>query len=369
MEAAMAGQIPRLSFLKRLSLNVFSRYKKAQTLLHELNYLFWECTLRCNLCCLHCGSDCRAGSERDDMPMQDFLNVLDRVKILCNPNATLLALTGGEPLLRKDLEACGTEFYRRGFPWGMVTNGYAMTPARFEGLMASGLRSMTLSLDGLEASHNWLRGRADSYEKALHVLDYVPKAAALVFDVVTCVHQKNFSELEGIRQLLIERGVRKWRLFNIFPKGRAKDNPLLDVTNGQFRRLMEFIRQTRKEGRIAANYACEGFLGPYEGEARDGFFFCRAGISVGSVLADGSISACPSLRGDYVQGNIYADDFVDVWQNRFQVMRDRSWTKTGICKTCSAYKWCLGNGLHLREQQTAALLRCHLKILNDTPAP
>jgi radical SAM enzyme (rSAM/lipoprotein system) len=299
------------------------------------------------------------------MPLADFLGVLDKVKPICNPHKTILALTGGEPLMRKDLEQCGREFYKRGFPWGMVTNGYAMTQTRFEDLVASSLGSITVSLDGLEEAHNWLRGKNDSYEKAIKTIEYAVKSDRLVFDVVTCVNQKNFSELEKIRDLLIGMGVKKWRLFNIFPKGRARDNPLLDVTNEQFRYLMEFIRQTRHEGKITPNYGCEGFLGAYEGEARDYFFFCRAGINVGSVLADGSISACPSLRGDYIQGNIYKDDFSDVWQNRFQIMRDRDWTRTGECETCIAYKWCLGNGLHLREEKTGTLLRCHLKMLQD----
>ncbi len=357
--------IAKIPFFKKLALGVFSRYKKAQTSLHELTYLFWECTLRCNLSCLHCGSDCRSGSADDDMPLSDFLGVLDRVKTICNPNKTTLALTGGEPLLRKDLEQCGQEFYKRGFPWGMVTNGYAMTQSRFEDLVANSLASITVSLDGLEEAHNWLRGKNDSYTKALNTIEMTVKADRLAFDVVTCVNQRNFPELENIRDLLIGMGVKKWRLFNIFPKGRARDNPLLDVTNDQFRNLMEFIKQTRREGKINPNYGCEGFLGSYEGEARDYLFFCRAGINVGSVLADGSISACPSLRGDYIQGNIYRDDFVDIWQNRFQVMRNRNWTKTGECETCKAYKWCLGNGLHLREEKNGKLLRCHLKMLQE----
>jgi radical SAM enzyme (rSAM/lipoprotein system) len=299
------------------------------------------------------------------MPLVDFLAVLDKVKGICNPNKTTLALTGGEPLLRKDLEQCGREFYKREFPWGMVTNGYAMTQSRFEDLVASSLASITVSLDGLEDSHNWLRGKTDSYTRTLHTIEFAVKTDRLAFDVVTCVNQRNFTELENIRDLLIRMGVKKWRLFNIFPKGRAKDNPLLDVTNDQFRNLMEFIKQTRREGKITPNYGCEGFLGSYEGEARDYLFFCRAGINVGSVLADGSISACPSLRGDYIQGNIYRDDFVDIWQNRFQVMRNRNWTKTGECETCNAYKWCLGNGLHLREEKTGKLLRCHLTMLQE----
>jgi radical SAM enzyme (rSAM/lipoprotein system) len=357
-----AGKIP---FLKKTSLNVFQQYRKAQVALHELTYLFWECTLRCNLHCRHCGSDCRADSVGEDMPLADFLGVLDKIRESCNPNKITLALTGGEPSLRDDLEKCGREFNKRGFPWGMVTNGYAMTQGRFEDLLRAGLGSMTLSLDGFEESHNWLRGKKDSYEKAVRCLEWAVKAEHLVFDVVTCVNQKNFSELEELKKFLIEAGLKRWRLFNIFPKGRAEDDALLDVTNEQFRELMEFIRKTRREGKIAAQYGCEGFLGAYEGEARDGFFFCRAGINVGSVLADGSISACPSLRGDYIQGNIYRDDFMACWNDRFEIMRDRSWTKTGACEKCEAYRWCLGNGLHLREEKTGKLLRCHLNMLNE----
>ncbi|MBO4404446.1 MAG: radical SAM/SPASM domain-containing protein, partial [Treponema sp.] len=55
---------------------IFRRYRKAVTKKHELNYLFWECTLRCNLSCLHCGSDCLKQSEIPDMPKEDFFKVL-----------------------------------------------------------------------------------------------------------------------------------------------------------------------------------------------------------------------------------------------------------------------------------------------------
>ena len=44
---------------------------------HELHQLFWECTLRCNAACLHCGSDCRISSTVKDMPAADFLRVID----------------------------------------------------------------------------------------------------------------------------------------------------------------------------------------------------------------------------------------------------------------------------------------------------
>ena len=101
--------------------------------------------------------------------------------------------------------------------------------------------------------------------------------------------------------------------------------------------MMEFIKRTRKEGRIKTAYGCEGFLGNYEGDVRDHFFHCQAGVSVGSVLVDGAISACPSIRADYHQGNIYKDDFMEVWNNKYQPYRDREWMRKGECADCEFF--------------------------------
>jgi radical SAM protein with 4Fe4S-binding SPASM domain len=85
-------------------------------------------------------------------------------------------------------------------------------------------------------------------------------------------------------------------------------------------------------------------------------------VNIASVLADGSISACPNLRSNFIQGNIYKDDFMTVWNERFKPHRDRSWTKTGICGDCNLFRYCEGNSLHLRTEKNE-LLMCHMKKL------
>ena len=332
---------------------------------HPLREIFWECTLRCNLHCRHCGSDCKALSGLQDMPLEDFLTVLDSVKKAgLDTHQIMVVVTGGEPLMRPDLERCGRAFYEMEFPWGMVTNGYALTAEKLRRLMAAGLRSMTVSLDGLEANHDWLRCVPGSFSRAAGAIRLASGTPDLGFDVVTCVHSRNFGELGQLKEFLIGCGLKQWRLFTIFPSGRAADDPDLQLSDAQFRALMDFIRATRKEGRIKASYGCEGFLGDYEGEVRDNFFSCQAGITVGGVLSDGSISACTSIRANYHQGNIYRDDFMDVWNQRFQPYRDHSWMKTGDCAACKAWKYCLGNGMHLRDDD-GRLLLCHLKRLKE----
>jgi radical SAM enzyme (rSAM/lipoprotein system) len=349
---------------KWLALSLHTQIRKNLTKLHDLTYIFWECTLRCNLACLHCGSDCTKNNTIKDMPIIDFLKAIDEIVPHINPNKVTIGLTGGEPLMRNDLENCGYELYQRGFPWGFVTNGILLTEKRLTGLLNSGLRVVTISLDGLEQNHNWIRGLENVYKKTIHAIHLVSQTDNLVYDVVTCVNKRNLNELSEIKDLLIKMNVKNWRLFTIFPIGRARNHADLQLSDIEFVELFEFIKNTRKEGLINANYGCEGYLGIYEREVRDNFFYCRAGINVGSVLADGSISACPSLRNKYIQGNIYSDNFIEIWNNKYEIMRNRDWTKTGQCKNCKSYQFCVGNGLHLRDNETNELLFCHLERIN-----
>ena len=357
--------VTKIPLRKKIALNLFKKYKDNESKLHQLNYILWECTLRCNLKCLHCGSDCKKDASIMDMPAKDFLKAIDEITEIVNPNNTMIVLTGGEALLRKDLEQIGLSLYKRGFPWGIVTNGILLNQKRLTSLLNSGLRAVTVSLDGLESSHNWLRGTKTSYDKAYNAIKLLPNIPDLKYDVVTCANQRNFNELNQIKELLIEIGVKDWRIFTIFPIGRASEHKELQLPPKEFTGLFDFIKETRKEGRIKANYGCEGFLGNYEGEVRDNFFICRAGINIASILADGSISACPNLRENFIQGNIYHDNFREIWENKYSVFRDKSWTKTGICADCEFYKFCEGNGMHLRGEKTGELLFCHLKRIEE----
>lgn len=352
----------RLGLKNRLMLELFRQVSEETVRKHELRQLFWECTLKCNMRCRHCGSDCKVSSVVPDMPFEDFRKVLERVAETYDPHKIMVVITGGEPLMRPDLEKCGKEIYRLGFAWGMVSNGRLMTRRKFDSLLASGLNSATISLDGFQQDHDWMRGVVGGFVYADAAVRMMAAEPSIAFDVVTCVNKRNFPRLREFRDYLVSLGLKNWRLFTVFPVGRAADDPELQIDNGQFRQLLDFIVQTRKEGKIKASYACEGFLGPYEGKVRDGIYTCHAGVSVASVLADGSISACASIRSDYHQGNIYEDDFVDVWENRFLPYRDRSWMRKDQCGDCKFFKYCLGGGMHLRTDE-GKLLFCHMDRL------
>lgn len=348
-----------LSVRQRLGLELQRSLQKTNQQLHPLRTLFWECTLRCNMSCRHCGSDCKVAPSVPDMPAADFLKVIDSITPHVDTHKVFIIFTGGEALLRDDLEQVGLELYRREYPWGVVTNGFLLDEKRLESLLASGMHSITISLDGFEQQHNWIRRHPQSFEHATKAIQLLVKQKDLLWDIVTCVNPQNYPHLHEFKEYLVSLGVPAWRLFSIFPMGRAANDPELQLTDEQFRGILDFIKECREDNsRLHVSYACEGFLGEYEQKVRDHFFYCRSGVEVASIRCDGGISGCTSVRSHMDQGNIYRDDFWDVWQNRFQVMRDRSWTKKDQCKDCKVWRYCEGSGLHLYDDK-GKLLTCH----------
>jgi radical SAM enzyme (rSAM/lipoprotein system) len=353
----------RLGLRKRLGLELFAQLYKHTVEEHPLRTLFWECTLRCNLNCRHCGSDCRAEATVPDMPLEDFLRVVDeQITPHVDPHKVMVVISGGEVLVRKDLERAGLELYRRGYPWGIVTNALALTPERFESLLRAGLHSISVSFDGFEEQHNYIRRNPHSYERALAALRMIAADGTVAYDAVTCVTGALVPRLEEMKELLIANGIKHWRIFTIFPVGRAADDPTLRLTDEQFREVMEFIRRTRREGRIDLSYACEGFLGNYETEVRDSFYYCSAGVTTASIRVDGALSGCTSIRSNFNQGNIYRDNFWEVWSNRYEPFRNREWARRDECGDCRMFRYCQGGGMHLRDEE-GKLLMCHYNRL------
>ena len=293
---------------KRLALELFRSIRKNRAKIHELRTLFWECTLRCNASCLHCGSDCHVSSAHPDMPVEDFLKVIDEITPHVDPHKVMITFTGGEALVRKDIEACGRELNKREYPWGIVSNGLLLNRTRLDSLLAAGMHSITISLDGFEEAHNWLRGNRRSFEGAVNAIAMLAEEKEIVWDVVTCVNQKNFKDLMLLKDFLIELGVKNWRIFTIFPVGRAAETPELQI--------------------------------------------------------DGSISGCPSIRANFHQGNIYKDSFVDVWNNGFKEYRNREWARKGQCADCDMFRYCEGSGMHLHDD-SGDLITCHYRRIEN----
>ncbi len=331
---------------------------------HPLEQLFWECTLRCNLSCRHCGSDCAKDLQATEMPLNVFLPILDEIALHQDPATIMVSTVGGEPLVRSDIVECGRQIKSRGFQWGLVTNGFFLDEKMMDALNKVGIDSMAVDLDGTAGDHNWLRNNPHSFDRAMRAIGLMKQNDNLEWDVITCVNSRNINHLDEIKQLLIDAGVKYWRCFTIVPMGRAAGVDDLQITDSQFRDLLNFIVKTRMEQKIDLTYACEGFLGAYEGLVREYIYSCEAGLTVASVRHDGAISGCLSIRSDYNQGNIYRDSFWEVWNNRFEKYRNREWMRRGVCAQCEMFRYCQGNGFHLRDEN-GNLMLCHYNRLKN----
>ncbi|MCD1295513.1 radical SAM/SPASM domain-containing protein [Methanocella sp. CWC-04] len=334
---------------------------------HPLKYLFWETTRRCNLDCKHCGSDC--GSDRDsasecELSTEEIKGAFRSIAEDLDPKNIMIAVTGGEPLLRKDLFEVMGYASDLGFKWGMVTNGTLVDEETVKKCKEAGMNTVTVSIDGLKDSHDHLRGRKGSFEKAVNALKLFKDGKFEVVQATTCVSQYNINELPDLYELFKDLNIDEWRILTINPIGRAKEDPKLFLKPAQLRSVLNFIKERRKFKGLKTTFEEEGFLGPeFEGKVRDGFYFCPAGINIASILADGSIGSCPNLSREYIQGNIRNDRFKEVWDNGFKKMRNLEWKKKGMCAKCAWWSFCRGNSLHLWDFDSERPVVCHIHSL------
>jgi radical SAM enzyme (rSAM/lipoprotein system) len=353
----------------RLQRILYPLYQRLERRAVMLRYLFIEITQRCNLACLHCGSDCGKEPRANELTADEWVRFFDYLAARVDTSRLVLVITGGEPLCAPGLKTVLAGLARRRLAWGMVSNGWALDEATMTNLMAHGLQSLTLSLDGLGDTHDWLRGRDGSFTRVLAAIRVAVRAQPHFFDVVTCANPRNLDQLPALRDLLGELRVPAWRLFSIFPRGRARNHPGLQLDNDGLNRLLRFIADERHRAAgqgPAIQWSCEGFLPPsLDRQVRDQPYFCRAGINIGSVLCDGSIAACPNISRSLVQGNVRDDDFVEVWEQRFAAFRDRAWMAKGACAGCADWKRCQGNSLHLWDEENGGTLLCHRDVVHS----
>ncbi len=344
----------------------YKNYTEIETNEHHLKYLFLEITRQCNLNCRHCGSDCSKESTMAELSTEQWIGIINEMMNLYRP---YFVITGGEPLVRSDFKVISEHLKKRGAQWGMVTNGMALTKERLDSLIEDGLDSVTLSLDGNEKSHRYLRRHSESWNRVLEAVNIIGKSSLKVKDVVTCVTPSNLSTLDLTAQILIENGITSWRLFRIFPKGAAVNHPELILSFEESNQMVQWIAANRKRyasSGLKVSFSCEGYL-PFDLDrsVRDEPFFCRAGINIASVLADGSITGCNNNCEDFYQGNITSDRFSSVWENRFSEYRDHSWKKTGKCSNCKEWKRCKGGSMHLRDKKRAGPDFCYIKDISE----
>ena len=335
--------------IKKENMKELAQYQRKLRKQPKLTCLFFELTDKCNLSCRHCGSGCLA-SNGYFLPYERMEKVLKEVAGKYRPEDILICLTGGEPLLHPDVYRVIYTARTLGFPVGMTTNGTLINDGAAGKLAAAGLNTIAVSIDGVGQVHDKLRRTAGSFERAINGIHALRKYG-IEAQAVTVVHKGNLDHLEELYDYLKKDGFYSWRLTNVDPIGRARDEEDLILETEDLEHLLSLIRRYRydPENEMEVTYGCSHFLGfDYENEVRDFYFQCGAGLLVGSVMANGDIGACLDIerRPELIQGNVCRDSFVDVWENRFQVFRRDRTENSAVCRVCEHRDYCMGDSAH-----------------------
>lgn len=322
----------------------------------DMTYLFWESTLRCNLRCRHCGSSCEGKSPVRELTTAEVTGILDTIAADFNPRRIFVSITGGEPLLRKDLFEVVAHMTQLGMRSCIVTNGTLLDEDKARRLWAAGMRTICVSVDGLESDHDAVRGPG-SWAKAMAGIRAARAAGFQRIEAITCVRPSQIDHLAQIGEAVRAAGARMWRLITIDKMGRGAVQDDLWLGAADLRRLFDFIETNRTplaraRTRLDVRFSCGGFLGVgRELRVRPGDGQCFAGLCVASILSDGQVSACPSLPRSMAQGSALERRFSEIWRDEFRQHRDLTWRRSGPCADCAWFDACLGGGLHERMVQ------------------
>ena len=241
----------------------------------------------------------------------------------------------------------------------LTTGGYGISAVSARAMRKAGLQQVSVSIDGREVTHDFLRGRVGSWAACFRTLR-VLREAGVAITCNTQINRLSAPELPLIYADIVEAGCRAWQLAMTVPMGRAADTPeillqppdLLDV----FPVLNELALRARSDGVLLFPGNNVGYYGPFERTLRGGagtapiWEGCQAGINTLGIEADGTIKGCPSLpTSAYAGGNIRETPLREILA-RAPELHLNDWQGTeastrhlwGFCATCDYAALCRG---------------------------
>ncbi|MDJ0713529.1 MAG: nif11-class peptide radical SAM maturase 3 [Prochloraceae cyanobacterium] len=321
----------------------------------RISYAVWEITLKCNLACSHCGS--RAGTARNqELSTEEALNVVEQ---LAEVGITEVTLIGGEAFMRPDWLTIAKAISDAGMRCTMTTGGFGISLETARRMKDAGLALVSISIDGLEAIHDRLRGKKGSWQSAFKTMSHF-REVGLPFACNTQINRLSAPQFPLIYERIRDAGVVAWQIQLTVPMGNAADNAdillqpyeLLDL----YPMLARVVSRARREGVEVFPGNNIGYYGPYErllrGQGEEWSFWqgCGAGLNTLGLEADGTVKGCPSLpTSAYAGGNIRDRSLREIIDRaeelRFNLKAgtaegtDHMW---GFCKTCEFAQLCRG---------------------------
>lgn len=315
-------------------------------------YVVWELTLRCDHACTHCGS--RAGVARDiELSTAEALAVVDELAAMGTGEVVLI---GGEAYLHDGFLEVVRALARRSITPVMTTGGRGLTPELARAAADAGMARVSVSIDGLEPTHDLMRARRGSFADGMAAIRSA-REAGMTATANTNLNRLNAPDLEALYEALRAAGVEAWQVQLTAPLGRAADRPQMLLQPYDLLSLMPRVaalkRRGLNEGVLLMPGNNLGFFGPEEGLLRsqdpahgDHFAGCQAGRFVMGIESDGAVKGCPSLQTRaYVGGRVPSRTLRAIWDETPELAFARARTTddlSGFCARCPYAETCLG---------------------------
>ena len=247
--------------------------------------VIWECTLACNMACVHCGSADQKGT-REELSTDEISDIL---RDLAHIGVMRFLATGGEPLMRADLCGVLEKAKEYGMETGLSTNGSFISEENIERIVRAA-DSVQVSVDGIGRTHDIIRGMDGAFSGAMNALRLLKTHGCRQACMTSIIAPRNIHELDELYQTA-KASADIWRVGTVMPIGRASENDALFLSDSQVRPLLDFLSekiQDRFPVIIGENL---GYLGDFYDRKiyRDDFFFCGIGILSCCIGADGRV--------------------------------------------------------------------------------
>jgi len=319
----------------------------------HLRIIAWEVTRSCNLNCVHCRASSRFGPYPQELDTVQAKKLLDQIREVGQP---IIILTGGEPLLRKDIFILAEYGTKKGLRMVMGTNGTLITPDITKKIQDSGIKRVSISLDGpTRERHDAFRQVDGAFDKAIKGITYL-KEGGIEFQINTTITKYNLFELEEIFELVVSLGAIAHHIFLLVPTGRAQDMVNQELNAKEYEDTLHWFYQQHDKTTIQLKATCAPqYYRIMRQEAhrkrekvnRETYGLdavtrgCLAGTSYCFISHEGIIQPCGYLEVN--SGDLRESAFSDIWMNSpvFTNLRDFSKYK-GKCGRCEYITVCGG---------------------------
>lgn len=319
----------------------------------NLRLVAWETTRTCNLACVHCRAAAMDRPYEGELTTAECLRVMDEIAEVGKP---IIILTGGEPLLRKDIFELAKYGNSKGFRMTMAPNGTLLTPEVARKMVETGIERISISIDGSSAeSHDAFRQVKGAFEGALRGIS-AAKSAGLDFQVNTTITMTNMEDFPKIHELVVSLGAVAHHIFMLVPMGRGKDLDETGISPEKYEKTLHWfyeqkdkvplqlkatcaphyyriLRQKAREEGKEINFQTFGLDAMTRG--------CLGGTGFAFISHVGQVQPCGYLELNC--GNVREKSFKQIWEESpiFQDLRDPK-KYEGKCGKCEYIRVCGG---------------------------